>query len=185
MNRHRFPARMPPILVGISKNIRLSAPSYIGRQHYFVTLCSFHRKKTFVDARRASWLVEVLRNVCATRNFAVQAYCLMPDHFHLLAEGLEPTSDLLNLVKTFKLKTSRTYFSQTSQNLWQRKFYDHILRPNESPESVAWYIWQNPVRRGLCATPQEYSFSGAFTSRIPRTHQPTNSWLPPWSEPPL
>jgi REP element-mobilizing transposase RayT len=104
----------------------------------------------------------------------------MPDHFHFLTEGLTTTSDLRNLVKSFKLKTSRTHARETGQLLWQRKFYDHILRPNESPESIAWYIWMNPVRKGLCISAQTYSFNGSFTPLIPRLKQSLTSWIPPW-----
>ena len=163
-----------------SKNTRLSPINYIGQQHYFVTICCSNQRKIFADPNRCSGLLDVFRSECAIRNFAIHAYCLMPDHFHFLGEGLGPTSDLLNLIKSFKLKTSRTYARQTSQILWQRKFYDHILRPNESPESVAWYIWLNPVRKGLSATVQSYPFSGSFTSSIQWTGPPDITWLPPW-----
>jgi len=165
-----------------SKNIRLAPTSYVGQQHYFVTICCCNRRKIFANRRRCLWLLEVFRSECAARNFAIHAYCLMPDHFHFLAEGLGRTSDLLNLIKTFKLKTSRAYVRKAGQVLWQRKFYDHILRPNESPESVAWYIWQNPVRKGLSSTPHTYPFNGSFTSGIPRT-EPCITWLPPWRKP--
>jgi putative transposase len=163
-----------------SKNIRLAPTSYVGQQHYFVTICCSNRRKIFANRARCLWLLELFRSECAARNFAIHAYCLMPDHFHFLAEGLAPASDLLNLIKSFKIKTSRTYSRKTSQILWQRKFYDHILRPRESPESVAWYIWMNPVRKGLCATAHTYPFSGSFTSLISRLKQPLTSWVPPW-----
>jgi REP element-mobilizing transposase RayT len=89
----------------------------------------------------------------------------MPDHIHLLAQGLKPSSDFLNFVKAFKIKTSREFANQTNEQLWQKNFYDHIVRPNESAESVAWYIWLNPVRAGLAAHPKDYPLTGSFTSR--------------------
>jgi hypothetical protein len=103
----------------------------------------------------------------------------MSDHFHFLAEGLISSSDLLNFVKSFKLRTSRAYRQRTSSVLWQRKFYDHILRPDESPESVAWYIWMNPVRKGLSQQIGAYSFSGSFTSLFPPEVVPSKIWSPP------
>jgi putative transposase len=166
-----------------SKNIRLAASSYVGQQHYFVTICCFNRRRIFASRGRCSWLLELFRSECADRQFAVHAYCLMPDHFHFLAEGLGATDDLLNLIKSFKLKTSRTYARQTGQILWQRKFFDHILRSNESVESVARYIWMNPVRKGLSAAAQAYPFSGSFTSSIKRANPPVDAWLPPWRKP--
>jgi REP element-mobilizing transposase RayT len=77
----------------------------------------------------------------------------MPDHVHLLLEGLYPTTDLLGFVKAVKTKSSTPFTRKTARPLWQKKFYDHILRRNDSPDDVAWYIWKNPVRAGLCRRP--------------------------------
>jgi REP element-mobilizing transposase RayT len=90
----------------------------------------------------------------------------MLDHIHLLAPGLKPSSDFLNFVKAFKIKTSREFANETNEQLWQKNFYDHILRPNESAESVAWYIWLNPMRARLATSPTEFPFAGSFTNAI-------------------
>jgi len=87
----------------------------------------------------------------------------MPDHLHLLVSGREPDSDCLALINGFKQVTGYRFKQQTRQRLWQHKPYDHILRPDESWEAVAWYIWMNPVRQGLCAQPQDWPFSGSWT----------------------
>ena len=103
----------------------------------------------------------------------------MPDHFHFLAEGLIPSSDLTNFVKTLKIKTSRTYQQKCSRPLWQKKFFDHILRPQEQIEPVAYYIWMNPVRKGLTKAVGEYPFAGSFTKL--RARMPSPLWCPPWT----
>lgn len=87
----------------------------------------------------------------------------MPDHVHLLLEGLGPACNLVQFVKILKQKSGFTYSKNTGERLWQRFFYDHILRPADHPDAVAWYIWLNPVRAGLCAAPQDYRFSGSLT----------------------
>jgi putative transposase len=106
----------------------------------------------------------------------------MPDHFHFLAEGLAPTSNLLNLVLTIKMKSTRSYLQTTSEPLWQKKFFDHVLRPSDSPEQIAWYIWLNPVRKGLCTQPNAYPLSGALTTTIPRLSSSPIHWSPPWKQ---
>jgi REP element-mobilizing transposase RayT len=125
-----LPARRP---------IRLKPFNYLGQKSYFVTICCFQRRSLFLDAQLAAWLVAVLRSECAAKSFRIHAYCLMPDHLHFLAEGAEPASDLLDFVKSLKIKSSRRYFSQTAGILWQKRFYEHILRATESLEVVAWY----------------------------------------------
>jgi putative transposase len=161
------------------KNIRLPSADYIGLQTYFVTICCFARERVFDDPEFCTWLLEAFRAESATRKFAIHAYCLMPDHFHFLAEGLEPSSDLRSFVQTFKLKSSRAYRQRTSRILWQKKFFDRILRTNESPDSVAWYIWLNPVWKGLASRPGAYPFAGSFTAAFPLGDPPASVWSPP------
>jgi putative transposase len=161
------------------KKIRLGPSNYAGQQFYFITMCCFDRRKIFQDPQRCLWLLDVFRRESAARDFAIPAYCVMPDHFHFLAGGLRSSSDLLHFMKSFKLKTSRAYQRQTSRVLWQKKFFDHILRPDESPESVAWYIWLNPVRKGLSAEAGLYPFAGSFTSLWQCRNPDSGKWSPP------
>jgi len=50
---------------------------------------------------------------------------------------MAPTSNLLNFAKSFKQKTAFLYQKQHGLRLWQKNFYDHILRPGETPNHVA------------------------------------------------
>ena len=152
-----------PSLLPQRKSLNLSVPNYLGYGCYFVTICCFQKRCVFTTAARCDWLIKNLSTEAAVARFAIHAFCLMPDHLHFLSQGLSATSNLLHFVKAFKIKTSRPYVRRFGQTLWQRRFFDHVLRPSESVESFAWYIWLNPVRRGLASTPQQYRFSGSFS----------------------
>jgi REP element-mobilizing transposase RayT len=160
------------------KNIRLPGDRYVVSDWFFVTVCCANRRKLFTTAEFCGWFLKILRRDAAAHTFAVHAYCLMPDRVHLLLEGLYPTTDLLGFVKAVKTKSSTPFTRKTARPLWQKKFYDHILRRNDSPDDVAWYIWMNPVRAGLCRRPGEYPFLGSFTGMWPKTPQPPVPWLP-------
>ena len=162
------------------KNIRLQRFNYVGRRCYFITLCCFERHPVFANPGRRTWLLDIFRAESVARFFAIHAYCIMPDHFHFLVKGQEVSSDLLEFVKSLKIKSSRLYQSETSQVLWQKKFFDHILRGHESPESVAWYTWLNPVRKGLSAAIGEYPFAASFTELSRQLVSTPASWTPPW-----
>jgi len=164
------------------KNIRLSSVAYLGRRLYFVTLC-FHRRKRFgLNPRIASWLIKNLRSHSVKAGFLIHAYCIMPDHMHVLTLGANGDSDLRSFIENFKQDTGFFFRTKRDAQLWQFKYYDHIVRSEESAERIAAYIWTNPVRKGICRTIQEYPFSGALsdfgilTFRAP-TVQP---WTPPW-----
>src|SRR5215475_4057144 len=143
------------------KDIRLPFQKYVGKQIYFVTICCHDGKPLFSDAKLANWAIENLLATARTASFSVHAYCVMPDHVHLLVEGLVENCDLLRFISLFKQKTGFTYKKTVGRHLWQSKYYDHILRHAEELESIAMYIWLNPVRKNLCIAPQEYAHSGS------------------------
>ena|SRR5256885_8232651 len=165
------------------KNIRLLHGDYVGRRWFFLTLCCADRRKRFTSPQVCSDFLDVLRPTATRYLFAIHAYCLMPDHIHLLAEGLESHSDALQFTRVLKRNTSTRFRKNTAEALWQKKYYDHILRNNDSPDAVAWYIWRNPVRANLSRHPAEYSFSGSLTQVWEQQCAPTVDWLPPWRKP--
>src|SRR5438309_6130693 len=107
------------------KNIRLEHGSYVGQCWFFTTLCCANRRKYFASAKFANEFLEILCANAATHEFAIHAYCLMPDHVHLLSEGLQPRSDLLQFIHAIKRKTSTPFQEKRGKPLWQKKFYDH------------------------------------------------------------
>jgi putative transposase len=164
----------------VRKNIRLPADNYIGQRAYFLTICCHGRRPLLRDAERVARHVELLTDLANQLAFAVLAYCFMPDHVHFLCEGLTPASRLLDFAQQFKQQTEFEHRRRTATRLWQFKYYDHILRRAESKDTVAWYIWMNPVRKGLCAEPFDFPFSGSMTSPWKQKASPVVGWLPPW-----
>jgi putative transposase len=168
------------MVVAPRKEIRLPHDQYLGRKIYFVTICCQDRFPIFRDASRCRIAIDVLRRLSASMRFLVHAYCLMPDHVHLLVEGQLATSNLVKFVAHWKQSTGYMFRRELPPRFWQRRFYDHILRETKDSEAVAWYIWMNPVRKGIVAEPHEYLFSGSFTVEWPRISAPASQWLPPW-----
>ena len=164
------------------KNIRLSPGRYRGRAMYFVTLCFDDRRRLGANPRLASWLIATLRKHAGICAFFVHAYCVMPDHIHLLAVGASEESNLIKFVESFKQETAVEFARRTHRRLWQFKYYDRILRASDAADRVAWYIWLNPVRKGLCPTPTDYPFLGSFTElgvKLLKGSAP-RKWAPPW-----
>ena len=132
---------------------------YLGLHRYSLTLCTARRQRCFTDAG-VVWSVhaQILRS-SAVEWFAILAYCYMPDHLHLLVEGVTADAHLPRFVVRFRQGTGHILARRGIQ-LWQRGYFDHVLRRDEATESVARYIWNNPVRAGLVEHPQQYPFSG-------------------------
>ena len=94
--------------------------------------------------------------------FSIWAYCFMPDHVHLLVEGLDSHSDMRRFVSLFKQKTGYWYRRAHNERLWSSNYYEHVLRDDEATIAVAKYIIQNPVRQGIVEHYDSYPYSGSF-----------------------
>lgn len=163
------------------KNIRLPEACYLGRQWYFLTLCTQDRLPRFTEPQLVEELFTALKTAAGSEGFQLPAYCFMPDHLHVLANGTEGNSNLLAFADRFKQKSGYRFRQQKKVRLWQPKYYDHILRPTDRWEAVAWYIWMNPVRKGLCARPEDWPHSGSCTMDWKKLlAAPDVPWIPPW-----
>ena len=145
---------------------RLKCFDYAGFNRYFLTICVRHRAREFVDAAAVSLALSQLSHTADAERFSVIAYCFMPDHLHALVEGLRPDADFRRFVRVFKQRSSFHWKRRTSSELWQRGYFEHVLRDDEDSFDVAKYILDNPVRAGLVATPQEYPFVGSPTMTV-------------------
>ena len=143
------------------KPIRLPKDHYLGLRSYFVTVCTHNRIPYFRSPRLARWTLRILRETSTESSFSLRAYCLMPNHLHILAQGTSRSSDLLAFVETFKHKTTFRFLEKTGKPLWQLSFFDHIIRTAEDLSESAEYILLNPVRAKLVRRSDEYPYSGA------------------------
>lgn len=128
---------------------------------YFVTVCARSGTAPFVDEHLAQVVVEALEWLRSVRRVRLYAYCLMPDHLHVLLQldsSMDTLGALLGSMKRFT--TRKSWDIGYEGQLWQRRFYDHVMRTNEDGRRMARYILDNPVRRGLCGDAEAYRWSG-------------------------
>ncbi len=76
----------------------------------------------------------------------------MPDHFHALV-SLPPDREMKKVISNWK-----EIIAKKTAVAWQRDFFDHRLRAQESYEEKAHYIRMNPVRAGLAAKLNDWAF---------------------------
>ncbi len=127
-----------------------------------VTLCTAGRVRIFADAARATAAVEALKTHAAETRVPVYAYCVMPDHVHLVL-GPSPTCDIVAFVGQVKNLVQRAVWRLGVEGrFWQRSFWDHFLRQDEDVEIAVRYVLNNPVRAGLVREWREYPFSGSL-----------------------
>ena len=140
---------------------RLDGISYVGYQRYFLTTCTDRRHKAFLNDQVARDCVAQLLRTAASFDFAIAAYCFMPNHAHVLAYGTSLKADLRAFVIDFKKRTAHAHSKRMNAKLWQSGYYEHVLRDDEATEAVARYIFENPIRAGLTKTVGEYPYAGS------------------------
>ncbi len=124
----------------------------------------------FTQADREVYL-DWLRSSARQASLRILAYCLMPNHIHLVAVPDEPTS----LADALRRAHGRyaTYLNARrgrTGHLWQNRYYSCAL--DSAHLSVALrYVERNPVRAGLAERVEQYPWSSAaahLTGRDPR-----------------
>ncbi|NWJ47052.1 MAG: transposase [Chloroflexi bacterium] len=84
------------------------------------------------------------------------AYCLMPDHLHLLFQ-LGEKDNLASVMKRFGSFTGLEVARKTGKgNLWVEGYYDHVLRTEDEISSITTYIENNPLRAGLVENVEDW-----------------------------
>ena len=85
----------------------------------------------------------------------------MPDHLHLLVEGLSDAASLRSFVSLAKQHSAFSNRHRVRPRLWQKGYFERILREDDDPFNVARYVVQNPVRAGLVRSATEYPYTGS------------------------
>jgi REP element-mobilizing transposase RayT len=145
---------------------RLPSFEYRGFYRYSVTICTHQRQHVLACDDSAALIRTQLQITAGENGMAVIAYCLMPDHMHLLPEGTHDDADFLTFMRAFKQRTAFYWKQRFGQRLWQRGYIDHVLRENEDTFRVARYILDNPVRAGLVLSPEDYPYSGSMIMEL-------------------
>ncbi len=130
---------------------------------YFVTTCCAERRPLFTRHEAVRVALASLLQAAERTTWLVRQVCFMPDHVHLM---VSPSKDrdqsLSNVMQRWKASsTQRLHEMGITGPVWQREFFDHLLRSGESLAEKWRYVEMNPVRAGLCAKPSDNPYLGA------------------------
>lgn len=130
---------------------------------YHITIGTHQKQRFFTTSSINQEVINILKNSSELYGYRLIAYCLMPDHIHILAQAGEHPKDLREFVRGFKSFCSvatgvATANNVTHNKLWQRGFYEHILRKEENVAEIAEYILNNPIRKGLVQNRGQYKW---------------------------
>jgi len=155
-----FPQRQP---------IRLTNFDYGSNGAYFITICVKDRKELLakIDVGAAigrppeiklsdhgNTVNDSIQNInMVYQNVSVDKYVIMPNHIHLILI-IEDDDEPINNGRAMRAPTVGTVINQLKGyaskqigfSLWQKSFYDHIIRDEEDYQTHLRYIAENPAK---------------------------------------
>jgi REP element-mobilizing transposase RayT len=133
---------------------------YVELPVYFITACTFQRRHLL--ATTASHEVfHRFADGARDRGALVGRYVLMPDHLHLFVCIPPGELGLSMWMKSLKNTLSKHWRGEGIEAPhWQKGFFDHLLRSEESHGEKWSYVRENPVRAGLVARPEDWPYGG-------------------------
>ena len=147
----------------IRKNMRLRDVDYSMPGAYFITICTKDRKKLFApvgaDSISARMIERTfLETIDKYPHIESRVYVVMPNHFHAIIEisraDMESAPTISEIVQSFKRYSTLEYIKMVKKGdvppfekqIWQRGFYDHIIRDKRDYEKISKYIHENPLK---------------------------------------
>ncbi len=96
-----------------------------------------------------------------TTEYEVIAFCIMPNHVHLVADMKHkniPLNNILKRIKTFTALRSNSILNRSGK-FWQNENYDHVVRDGNELRRIITYVLQNPVKAGLCKKWEDWKWA--------------------------
>ena len=138
---------------------------------------SERRKRDQLHARRIEKTLDAGAGECFLRNPAIGrivanalkefdgsrywlfAWCVMPNHVHVLFQTIGKTSlaDILHSWKSYSAKAANHILGRNGE-FWQREYHDHLIRDVAEFDRAGRYIVENPSRAGLKNWPWVWSW---------------------------
>jgi putative transposase len=125
---------------------------------FFVTFCTYERRKLLASDPVHTAFVSFATRAHLEQNVAVGRYVIMPDHVHLFVRRPNDL-ELGRWVGMLKQTLAKQIAPGTSP-IWQRGFFDHVLRSDESYGDKWNYVRENPVRAGWVTKADDWPYSG-------------------------
>ncbi len=131
------------------------------KQCYHVVSTTRDRVSVFLDPDCASLVVEAVKFVRRERAY-VLAYVVMPEHLHGLLVPRDGTS-ISQVMQSIKGYTARLVNEKLDRRgpLWQRGFYDRMIRDERQLMEEVNYVHMNPVVAGMVEDAEAYPYSSA------------------------
>lgn len=142
------------------KPLRLPGYDYSLPGTYYVTIVTFNRLCLFGYISDTQMCLNPIGKMLENQwlhlpkrfaNLEIDEFVIMPNHFHgviTLLNDASPTPTLATIIRAFKSSTTYRWHLIRSGGegpLWQRNYYEHIIRSEQDLDRARQYIRSNPT----------------------------------------
>ena len=145
------------------KVIRIPDYDYSTNGAYFITICTHNRVKLFGNIGSNTLSKQLIiscfeETIAAFPNVSCPKYVVMPNHLHAIIMidqlGKNESVSLERIIQRFKSESTVSYIQNVKtgklppfhEKIWQRSFYDHIIRNEQDYLEIWQYIDNNPLK---------------------------------------
>ena len=135
---------------------------------FFFTLALADRTDDLL-VRHVDRLRKIYRSVREQRPFETVAICILPDHLHAVWSLPDDSADFSTRWSLIKSGFSRgippaatrssSKIAKREKGIWQRRYWEHVIRDNADLERHVDYIHFNPVKHGLVRRVGDWPYS--------------------------
>ncbi|MBI2836209.1 MAG: transposase [Chloroflexi bacterium] len=144
--------------------------AYVKGGTFFFTAVSYRRLPIFQQESAVDLLQTCFQQTMALHPFNIDAWVILPNHLHIIWTLPENDPDFSMRWKKIKATFSRHFegsAGEVSQSMlrkgekgiWQRRFWEHVIRDQVDFNRHCDYIHYNPVRHGLASMPSDWRYS--------------------------
>jgi putative transposase len=154
---------------------------------YFFTVVTFDRRPIFSSSKAVKLLRQSFLYTAERFPYKIIAIVIMPDHLHVIWTLPPESSDFSIRWRLIKSHFARNWRKSGSGmmisprnekgevDVWQRRFWEHLIRDEEDLNNHIDYIHYNPVKHGLVSLPEDWQYS-SFMKFVEKGYYP-----PDWS----
>ncbi|MGE3920634.1 MAG: transposase [Gammaproteobacteria bacterium] len=137
---------------------------FIPGAKYFFTLVTYNRQPLLTSTQSIKRIYDAFKYVLKKLPFTIDGLVILPDHLHCIWQLPEDDYDYpqrWNLIKRyFSLGVhSEKINKRREKNIWQKRYWEHLIRDEDDLETHLDYIYYNPVKHGFVTKPSDWPYS--------------------------
>ena len=142
---------------------------YIDNHYVFITVVTYNRSSILIE--NIDLLRECFKQTLKIFDFEIFGSVIMPNHFHVIIKpkNINEFSKIIGSIKkrfSYALNEkfvdeniSESRIKRSEKGVWQRRFYEHIIRDENDLYKRLDYIHFNPVKHGYTKNVKDWEYS--------------------------